>query len=58
MEKSKKNAIVLSIVAVVTLIALVIGATFAYFKAQGGTGRSAEVKVKTYTKYMLTFTTG
>ena len=58
MEKSKKNAIVLSIVAVVTLIALVIGATYAYFKAQGGTGSSTEVKVTTYTTDMLTFTTG
>ena len=58
MEKSKKNAIVLSIVAVVTLIALVVGATYAYFKAQGGTGSSTEVKVTTYTTDMLTFTTG
>ena len=58
MEKSKKNAIVLSIVAVVTLIALVVGATFAYFKAQGGTAGSTEVKVTTYTTDMLTFTTG
>ena len=58
MEKSKKNAIVLSIIAVVTLIALVVGATFAYFKAQGGTGSSTEVKVTTYTTDMLTFTTG
>ena len=58
MEKSKKNAIVLSIVAVVTLIALVAGATYAYFKAQGGTGSSTEVKVTTYTTDMLTFTTG
>ena len=58
MEKSKKNAIVLSIVALVTLIALVVGATYAYFKAQGGTGSSTEVKVTTYTTDMLTFTTG
>ena len=58
MEKSKKNSIVLSIVAVVTLIALVVGATYAYFKAQGGTGSSTEVKVTTYTTDMLTFTTG
>ena len=58
MEKSKKNAIVLSIVAVVTLIALVVGATYAYFKAQGGTAGSTEVKVTTYTTDMLTFTTG
>ena len=58
MEKNKKKALILSIVAVVTLIALVVGATYAYFKAQGGTGSSTEVKVTTYTTDMLTFTTG
>ena len=58
MEKSKKQVLILSIVAVVTLIALVVGATYAYFKAQGGTGSSTEVKVTTYTTDMLTFTTG
>ena len=58
MEKSKKQALILSIVAVVTLIALVVGATYAYFKAQGGTAGSTEVKVTTYTTDMLTFTTG
>ena len=58
MEKNKKQALILSIIAVVTLIALVVGATFAYFKAQGGTGSSTEVKVTTYTTDMLTFTTG
>ena len=58
MEKNKKQALILSIVAVVALIALVVGATFAYFKAQVGTGSSTEVKVTTYTTDMLTFTTG
>ena len=58
MEKNKKQALILSIVAVVTLIALVVGATFAYFQAQGGTGSSTDVKVTTYTTDMLTFTTG
>ena len=58
MEKSKKQALILSIVAVVTLIALVVGATYAYFKTQGGTGKSTDVKVTTYTTDMLTFTTG
>ena len=58
MEKSKKQALILSIVAVVTLIALVVGATFAYFKAQGGASSSTEIKVTTYTTDMLTFTTG
>ena len=58
MEKNKKQALILSIVAVVTLIALVVSATYAYFKAQGGTGSSTDVKVTTYTTDMLTFTTG
>ncbi len=58
MEKNKKQALILSIVAVVTLITLVVGATFAYFKAQGGASSSTEVKVTTYTTDMLTFTTG
>ncbi len=58
MNNNKKQALILSIVAVVTLIALVVGATFAYFKAQGGTAGSTEVKVTTYTTDMLTFTTG
>ncbi len=58
MEKNKKQALILSIVAVVTLIALVVGATFAYFQAQGGTGKSTDVKITTYTTDMLTFITG
>ncbi len=58
MNNNKKQALILSIIAVVTLIALVVGATFAYFKAQGGTAGSTEVKVTTYTTDMLTFTTG
>ena len=58
MEKNKKQALILSIVVVVTLIALVVGATYAYFKAQGGAAGSTEVKVTTYTTDMLTFTTG
>ena len=58
MNSNKKQAFILSIVAAVTLIALVVGATFAYFKAQGGTGKSTDVKVTTYTTDMLTFTTG
>ena len=58
MNNNKKQALILSIIAVVTLIALVVGATYAYFQAQGGTGSSTEVKVTTYTTDMLTFTTG
>ena len=55
MDKNKKNSIVLSIIAVVTLIALVVGATYAYFKAQGGTGGSSDVNVITATTDLLTF---
>ena len=58
MNSNKKQTLILSVVAVVTLIALVVGATYAYFKAQGGTESSTEVKVTTYTTDMLTFTTG
>ena len=58
MEKNKKQALMLGIVTVITLIVLVVGATYAYFKAQGGTGSSTEVKVTTYTTDMLTFITG
>ena len=58
MDKNKKNAIVLSIVAVVTLIALVVGATYAYFQNQYGSASNADVNVTTYTTDMLTFTTG
>ena len=55
MAKNKKQALILSIVAVVTLIALIVGATYAYFKAQGGEGGSSEVDVTTATTDLLTF---
>ena len=55
MEKNKKQALILSIVAVVTLITLVVGATYAYFKAQGGEDGSADVNVITATTDLLTF---
>ena len=55
MEKNKKQALILSIVGVLTLITLVVGATFAYFKAQGGTGGSSDVNVITATTDLLTF---
>ena len=55
MEKNKKQALIFSIVGVLTLIALVVGATYAYFKAQGGTGGSSKVDVTTATTDLLTF---
>ena len=57
-DKKKQITLVLSIVAVVTLITLVVGATYAYFKAQGGTAGSTEVKVTTYTTDVFTFAAG
>ena len=55
MEKNKKQALILSVVGVLTLITLVAGATYAYFKAQGGTGSSSDVNVITATTDLLTF---
>ena len=55
MEKNKKQALILSIVAVVTLITLIFGATYAYFKAQDGEGGSSKVDVITATTDLLTF---
>ena len=55
MEKNKKQALILSIVGVLTLITLVAGATYAYFKAQGGEGGSSDVNVITATTDLLTF---
>ena len=54
-DKNKRQAIILCIVGVLTLIALVVGATFAYFKAQGGEGSSSDVNVITATTDLLTF---
>ena len=53
-----KKAFILSIVGVLTIIALIAGATFAYFSAQGGESKSANINVSTATTDVLTFTTG
>lgn len=50
-----KNSIVLTIIAVATLIVAVVGATYAFFQAQGGTAVSKDVKVTTGTAGMTTF---
>ena len=47
--ENKKNTILLTVIAVATLLVAVVGATFAYFTAQGGTGTSANVTVTTGT---------
>ena len=56
MEKKKKA--IYSIVALVALALLVVGATYAYFQNQYGSASNADVKVTTYTTDVLTFETG
>ena len=53
-----KKTIILSIIAVITLLTLIIGATYAYFQASGGTGTSANLRVTTYTTDIITFEVG
>ena len=55
MEINKKKALVLSVIGVITLILVVVGATYAYFTAQGGTGANADVNTQTYTTDNLSF---
>ena len=56
--ENKKQAIILSVVAIVTLLSLIIGATYAYFQASGNSGSSTNVNVTTYTSDLLTFEIG
>ncbi len=53
-----KKAITLSIIAIITLLILIIGATYAYFQASGGAGTSANLRVTTYTTDVITFEVG
>jgi len=53
-----KKQIILSIIAIVTLAILVIGASFAYFAAQGNTSAQTSATVKTYTVDVFSFKTG
>lgn len=45
--ENKKNTILLTVIAVATLLVAVVGATFAFFSAQGGTGSSGNITVST-----------
>ena len=56
MEKNKTK--ILIVVALVALAFLIVGATYAYFTAQIGDGKRAEINVTTYTTDVLTFATG
>ena len=46
---NRKNTILLTVIAVATLLVAVVGATFAYFTAQQGNAQSANVEVTTDT---------
>ena len=45
--ENRKNTILLTVIAVATLLVAVVGATFAYFTAQGGTSAQTPVNVQT-----------
>lgn len=49
MEEKKKNTVLLTVVAIATLVVAVIGATFAYFQAQGGNTVTRNVRIVTET---------
>ena len=57
-KTNEKKALMLSAVAIITLIAVVIGATFAYFQAQGGGSGNTNVNVQTSTTDNLSFQVG
>ncbi len=47
--ENRKNTILLTVIAVATLLVAVVGATFAYFTAQGGATDDADIQVETET---------
>ena len=54
----KKKAVIYSTIALIALVILVVGATYAYFQNQYGSASNADVNVTTYTIDVLTFETG
>ena len=56
--QNKKQAIILSVIASIALLVLIVGATYAYFQASGGTGTSANLRVTTYTTDVFNFEVG
>ena len=56
--KNKKQTIILSVIASIALLVLIVGATYAYFQASGGTGISTDVRVTTYTTDVFNFEVG
>ena len=57
-KENKKKITILTIIAVITLIAVVVGATYAYFQSQGGTSSNTNVNVQTSTTDNLSFQIG
>ena len=56
--ENKKQAIILSVIILITLVTLIVGATFAYFQATSNNSSQTEVNVTTYTSDLLTFEIG
>ena len=56
--ENRKNTILLTVIAVATLLVAVVGATFAYFTAQGGRTATTNVNVKTSTSSSSSFQLG
>ena len=56
--KNEKKVLVLSFLGVITFIAVVVGATYAYFTAQGGGTGNINVNANTATTDNLSFQTG
>ena len=57
-KENKKKVTILTIIAVVVLLLVVVGATFAYFQAQGGTNSNTDVNIQTSTTDNLSFQVG
>ncbi len=56
--KNEKKVLWLSFLGVLTFIAVVVGATYAYFTAQGGGTGNIDVNANTATTDNLSFQTG
>ena len=57
-QTNEKKVLVLSFLGVITFIAVVVGATYAYFTAQGGNAVNTNVNVQTNTTDNLSFQVG
>lgn len=51
----KKNTLLLTVIAIATLLVAVVGATFAYFSAQVGSGKTTTMNIKTVNEDSVTF---